>query len=598
MNPQNQFNHALKLLQTGKLEQAERICRLLIKQAPANGPATHLLGLVRKSAGDHAGAEKYMRQSLQFDPRVAEYYSNLANLLRSLGRNDEAAEAYGEALQIDPMSKPARIGLARSLVDLRQLDAANAEARELTRKLPLDPESWSVLAMVLREQGRLGDAERAYRKSIAIAPGYAAAHHNLGSVLSRMDRAEEALESLNRAESLGVAGYELQFNLGRTLLQLYRFEDAERAFAAAVQHRPLDTDAQINLARVRFMQNDPDFARNIFESAAESGDDRMRMLLGLMLRRSGDLDGAAALFRDMLAGNERNAAVQSALAEVLHEMGRPGDARDEVLKAVKQDPDDPIIIENAVAILLACGRADEAMPYIRQQRAKSPFGQGWIAYETTAARLLGQDLYADLCDYDRLVKSYEIEPADGRFSIEQLNAALLRSLNARHQFPTHPLDQSLRNGSQTARSMLTDPDPAIQAVISAFAAPIEQYRRSLGTDPDHPVSVRNTGATKITGAWSVQLRKDGFHVNHFHPEGWISSAYYVAVPDEINDMDKKSGWLKFGEPRFPVPGATPEKYVRPKAGRLVLFPSYLWHGTNPILGNEPRTTIAFDVLPT
>jgi hypothetical protein len=29
----------------------------------------------------------------------------------------------------------------------------------------------------------------------------------------------------------------------------------------------------------------------------------------------------------------------------------------------------------------------------------------------------------------------------------------------------------------------------------------------------------------------------------------------------------------------------------------VLFPSYLWHGTNPIRGEEPRLTIAFDCVP-
>jgi hypothetical protein len=30
----------------------------------------------------------------------------------------------------------------------------------------------------------------------------------------------------------------------------------------------------------------------------------------------------------------------------------------------------------------------------------------------------------------------------------------------------------------------------------------------------------------------------------------------------------------------------------------VLFPSYMWHGTNAIHGADPRTTIAFDALPT
>ena len=95
----------------------------------------------------------------------------------------------------------------------------------------------------------------------------------------------------------------------------------------------------------------------------------------------------------------------------------------------------------------------------------------------------------------------------------------------------------------------------------------------------------------------MRLDRGGFHVNHVHPKGWISSAYYVDVPGEVNDPVRRSGWLKFGEPRYPVPAATPEFMVQPAAGLLVLFPSYMWHGTTAIHGEHHRMTIAFDVLP-
>jgi hypothetical protein len=47
---------------------------------------------------------------------------------------------------------------------------------------------------------------------------------------------------------------------------------------------------------------------------------------------------------------------------------------------------------------------------------------------------------------------------------------------------------------------------------------------------------------------------------------------------------------------MPVPGAGPAHAVQPAEGRLVLFPSYMWHGTLPIRGDEPRMTIAFDAV--
>ncbi len=600
MSGQAGLTQAHALLQAGRIPQAEAACRHVLAQWPHSAAALHLLGLIRNTAGDTATGEQLLRQSISLEPHSAEFRANLAVLLRRLGRLQEAAQSYREALALQAGHRAARLGLVRTLGQLGQHAAAEAEARLLVGAAPRDAEAWSALAMTLSEQGRLSEAESAYRKAVAIDPRHTLAQHNLGSLLSRMDRAEEALAALRRAESLGVRGFELAFNYGRTLLQLYRFEEAERAFADAVALNPRHTDAQINLARVRYMQGDPDFARDIAAAAAAHADDpRLEMLFGIVLRRAGDLAGAERLLRDLLARRGPMPEVRSALAEVLHEMGRLEEAEREVLAAAAASPDDTIVIENTVAILLARGRADAALPYIRTQRSREPLEQGWLAYEATAARVLGDDLYHELYDFDRLVRLYELEPPPGWSSMAQLNAALIEVLNARHKFPTHPLDQSLRNGSQTARNLLTDPDPVIQAVLKAFEAPIERYRlECIGTDSAHPLSVRNCGPARITGAWSIQLRREGFHVNHFHPEGWISSAYYVSVPSEVRDEPLKSGWIKFGEPRFPVPGADPERIVQPRSGCLVLFPSYMWHGTNAIHGPEPRTTIAFDATPT
>ncbi|MFX8381746.1 putative 2OG-Fe(II) oxygenase [Acinetobacter baumannii] len=40
-----------------------------------------------------------------------------------------------------------------------------------------------------------------------------------------------------------------------------------------------------------------------------------------------------------------------------------------------------------------------------------------------------------------------------------------------------------------------------------------------------------------------------------------------------------------------------EHYVKPERGMLVLFPSYMWHGTVPFEGDDRRMTIALDVVP-
>jgi hypothetical protein len=80
--------------------------------------------------------------------------------------------------------------------------------------------------------------------------------------------------------------------------------------------------------------------------------------------------------------------------------------------------------------------------------------------------------------------------------------------------------------------------------------------------------------------------------------GWISSAYYVSLPDALEDQARRQGWLKFGESHLELGGDDrPEHFVKPEVGYLVLFPSYFWHGTVPFESKADRLTIAFDVVP-
>jgi tetratricopeptide (TPR) repeat protein len=590
---------ATALLGQGQLVAAESVCRAILGRDPADAAATHVLGLIRKDAGDPIEGERLIRASIAMQPRESGFRVNLTNLLRRLDRLGEAETTYRETLAIDPRHRPARLGLVRTLNDLQRHAEAEAEARRLIlAEGERDPLAWSALAMTLRDQLRLPEAEAAYRRAIAIEPRNVPAHHNLGSVLARMDRSEEALQALDRAATLGLTGFELAFNRGTALLQLYRLDEAEGAFAQAVAERPADIEAQANLARLRFMQGDADFARDVSAAAAaQRSDIGLAVLLSNVLRRGSDLPRAESLLRDTLARVGPSPDVRIALAGILLEAGRLKEAETEALEAAADRQDDPFIADTLVTIMLSRGRTADALPFIRRQRALAPLDQGWIALEATAARVLGDPLYQELYDYDRYVRSYDLESPPGYGSIDELNGALLEALNARHRFATHPLDQSLRNGSQTSRNLLADPDPAVRTILEAFRQPIEAYLEELGTHASHPLASRNRGSAAIVGAWSVQLRREGFHVNHFHPRGWISSAYYVAVPDEVNDTNLQSGWLKFGETRYPVAGAGPEGAVQPKAGRLVLFPSYMWHGTNPIHGAAPRTTIAFDAVP-
>ena len=149
------------------------------------------------------------------------------------------------------------------------------------------------------------------------------------------------------------------------------------------------------------------------------------------------------------------------------------------------------------------------------------------------------------------------------------------------------------------RPLISEPrEPAIQAFFQAVAGPIDQRLKALGTGTDAFRS-RTTSAADFQGVWSVRLRSDrGRHLGHVHQKGWMSSVCYVDLPTTVLTSTTREGWLEFGEPGIKTePRLAADHHLRPEPGLLVLFPSYMWHGTLPFSGGGSRLTIAFDLVP-
>jgi len=157
----------------------------------------------------------------------------------------------------------------------------------------------------------------------------------------------------------------------------------------------------------------------------------------------------------------------------------------------------------------------------------------------------------------------------------------------------------LRGGTQTDGPLFSRIAPEIQQLRAAVVAAVEQYVAGLPPiEPQHPLlGFRRDRPVRFAGSWSVRLRDSGYHVSHVHPQGWISSALYVALPDADRAADPHAGWLALGAPPASlVSSPLAARFIEPKPGRLVLFPSWMWHGTVPFQAGE-RLTVAFDVAP-
>lgn len=173
-------------------------------------------------------------------------------------------------------------------------------------------------------------------------------------------------------------------------------------------------------------------------------------------------------------------------------------------------------------------------------------------------------------------------------------AELTACLRTMHLDRSEPLDQSVRGGTQTDGRLLQRIAPSIRSLYRRIDAEVARYVEALPDPIDgHPLLGRIPFRPRIIGSWSVRLTTGGHHAPHLHPQGWLSSAFYVVVPDV--GASSQEGHLTLGEPQPALnTGLAPYLTVEPRPGRLVLFPSTLWHGTRPFARGE-RMTVAFDV---
>lgn len=592
------FQQALRLLQEGRLDQADAWCQRVLAVEPDNALVIHVHALVHRQVGRFEQAEALMRRSVALAPGNPEFLTNLAQLLAARGKMDESCATFESAIAVDGSFRPALLGLVRHAGRIGRFALAEQHARRLIRLNGNDAEAWSALGIALQGQGNSLAATSALERAVALAPGYRAARHQLAAVLCDDERAERALEQIEQAERAGLADPRMMLTRARALVQLDRYDDAEVVLAGVLAAAPFDLECHFLLAQLRHVRGDADFSRSFREvSSRTDAPVAVRSGYADVLRRAGDNEAAEQLLTRLIQEQGPVPALLGSLSTVLQALGRHHEAVDLARRAVDAQPGDTATAEGYVVALLSAGEPRQALPTVEHFRRLAPTDQRWITYRADVARQLGDALFDELCNVKRFVQCYDITPPQGYASLHDFHEALRPALEARHRQTLHPLDQSLRFGTQTSRGLLATGEEVIEALLAAFAEPLAEYQARLGYDPTHPFRSRNRGRANVSGCWSVRLRRGGFHVNHIHPQGWISSAYYVSVPDEVEDNSLRSGWIKFGEPLNSMPCGEAIEFVQPREGRLVLFPSYLWHGTTAIHGDQPRLTVAFDANP-
>ena len=249
---------------------------------------------------------------------------------------------------------------------------------------------------------------------------------------------------------------------------------------------------------------------------------------------------------------------------------------------------DTDFLVRGVRHLLRTGRAAQAATLAQNGLGAPDAAKVW-PYMATCWRLLDDPRWQWLEGDARLVRRVRI------YAPEEL-AAPVRVMRALHQRSHEPAGQSVRSGSQTDGPLFARIEPEIRDLRRRIEAAVRAHIAALGPpDPRHPILKHRPNAVRFAGSWSVRLMGAGHHSNHVHPQGWLSSALYLAVPTLAERGPAPAGHLQLGIPPAELGLALdPIADIAPEPGWLTLFPSTMWHGTVPIAGGE-RMSVAFDI---
>jgi tetratricopeptide (TPR) repeat protein len=488
---------------------------------------------------------------------------------------------------------------AWALLGRGQADQALARTAPLAAVPAADAPLLIVHAAALKALDRHAEAAAFNQRAVERTPGDRLAWYNLAATLGDLGRAEEGEAAMRRAMELGLDAPEAWLVLGRALQFQHRYDEAETAYRAALARRETYADAHHNLAQLRWMRTgDLDQATAALTSAMtrHPADGALARTRAVVEEFAGDKPAALATLNAALRRQPGDILLLIAAAHMAAETGDAEAAVTHAEAAVRLAPTFPPALAGLCEAYLAAGQARAADQIAERLRVADPRNPVALTLRATAWRLAGDPRHRQLNDHAGLVRAYDLPVPPGWDDLPSFLAALRARLLELHDLKTHPLQQSLRGGSQV-QSLHTSDEPLFVAFFDAVRIAVRRYLDQLGPGAD-PFRARMSDDFKVSGGWSVLLRPDGFHADHFHPAGWISSAFYIDVPAEADDVEAKAGWLRFGRPGCATtPPLDAEHFVRPRPGLLALFPSYMWHGTVPFRADERRLTMAFDVVP-
>ena len=546
----------------GRYSDAQVILKKLLRQVNITPQIMSLSGDINKSMGKLDTAVKDYRQAVTMAPKTPELHYNLALALFANSNIVEARVALERALNIRPDYVKALVLLGRCLAATEQFD----------------------------------DAQQAFTKAIKIEPNNYLPHYRLGRLHVYKGNSAKATESLGA--SLDINQQLMPAQEALILNSIYSGEHQTTAdlIEASLRIAP-NNESILAIATDWAIENKQDNPYHYYDKGWQNRPTAnlfKDFINSLIL--SSDSSRAEILMADYEASIGKDLAWESAKLKILETQGH----YEEMISLIKSSPRrSKHQMYNCLAHF-ALGHYGTSYDCAQKLHHSQPSNQYYLALLTTALRCLGDKRYDQLADYNKLILQANLDTQfENSPRFRDFKTDLIAHLNQLHVTRRAPLQQSVRGGTQTPGNLFAQSkSPLIHSLkhsIADVSQPFFSRLKSAGLNESHPIITAFPDTPYFHASWSIRTAEGGFHKSHIHSKGWYSSACYIDVPEVIND-ESDAGYLVLGKPPFKTKDELePDYSIKPKAGSLILFPSYVWHATQSYQGKGNRLVVAFDV---
>jgi tetratricopeptide (TPR) repeat protein len=279
---------------------------------------------------------------MEIDIRAAEGHLCAGELALRTGRYADAVSSFRGALDREPMSDEAVLGLGRAYELIGDRPSAERIYRSTVERRPFYWGAQFRLGNHYRERADYEQAVSAYERAASLNPGNAVLLARLGGIYTYLGRYDEALETFRTSTAIAPT-FTALVNWGMTLYRMRQFERSVEVLTRACELR--DSHQCIgNLAR----------AYRAFKRPGEAH---------VLLQR------AIALAARELETNPRNSDARLSLAEYHSRLGHRAEALDHLAQV--QVGGDPHLMFYAALVHLHVGDRATAIEWLRKAQAAS-----------------------------------------------------------------------------------------------------------------------------------------------------------------------------------------------------------------------------------